>query len=516
VIDHWNPKEAQLFWVDDAFGVTQYESGLVSSWNHVLPQMKSILSRGSSIIMTSRDYIYRRARREIKEGAFPLFQESQTVVDVHDLSAQERAQILYNHLKLGRQPPEFRKQIKEFLPLVAEHKRFIPEIARRLSEPLFTDKLYLSGWSIDQFVERRESFLAEVCSGLDADCRAALALVYMRKSKLASPINLAPEEEDAIRRLDSSLGACTSALDVLNGSLLVHQVVDGESFWSFKHPTIGDAYAGLLRANPELLGIYVQGADVDKLTRQVTCGDVQIEGAVVLPKSLFELVIGRLRGFRVSGAFKTDNLSSWHAKRIVKQFLATRCTKIFLQQYLQADPAVLDGLESVGPHLDFSEDVDLAVRLFDFGLLPARLRESIVKAASQHAGEGNSARLLNDSRMRALMNEPEHRRLRHVLRTGFLPQIAQVRQRFEEEYNDGDFDAEWHMRRYTQLLSAVESEFPGSRRIKAVVKAQRGLTTGWIEQRAGSKPKAASTSLVAGEDDKKLTGSRNIFDDVAE
>ncbi|HEY5264824.1 MAG TPA: hypothetical protein VIJ37_07500, partial [Steroidobacteraceae bacterium] len=61
--------------------------------------------------MTSRDYIYKRARRDLKESAFPLFNESQVVIDVHDLSLQEKQQILYNHLKLGRQPLTFRAEI---------------------------------------------------------------------------------------------------------------------------------------------------------------------------------------------------------------------------------------------------------------------------------------------------------------------------------------------------------------------------------------------------------------------
>jgi signal recognition particle GTPase len=54
VVDRWNPHEkSQLFWIDDAFGVTQYESGLVSGWNHVLNEVKTILRQGNRIVMTS-------------------------------------------------------------------------------------------------------------------------------------------------------------------------------------------------------------------------------------------------------------------------------------------------------------------------------------------------------------------------------------------------------------------------------------------------------------------------------
>lgn len=69
--------------------------------------------------MTSRDYIYNRARQDLKESAFPLLSESQVVIDVHDLSDLERQQILYNHLKLGKQPASFRSDIKPHLENVA-------------------------------------------------------------------------------------------------------------------------------------------------------------------------------------------------------------------------------------------------------------------------------------------------------------------------------------------------------------------------------------------------------------
>ena len=64
-----------------------------------MAQVKAMLRQGVRIVMTSRDYIYNRARQDLKESAFPLLGESQVVIDVHDLSAVERQQIPYNHLR---------------------------------------------------------------------------------------------------------------------------------------------------------------------------------------------------------------------------------------------------------------------------------------------------------------------------------------------------------------------------------------------------------------------------------
>src|SRR5438105_3160239 len=144
VVDRWNPDEpSQFFWLDDAFGVTQYEKFLVHGWNHALPQIRTMLRKGAKIVMTSRDYIYNRARRDLKESAFPLLKESQVVIDVQNLTADEKHQILCNHLKLGRQPRSFRTEIKPYLEDVASHPRFIPETARRLGDPLFTNDLFI-------------------------------------------------------------------------------------------------------------------------------------------------------------------------------------------------------------------------------------------------------------------------------------------------------------------------------------------------------------------------------------
>lgn len=218
VVERWNVGEpSQFFWIDDAFGVTQYESPLVHGWNHCLAQVKAMLRQGAKIVMTSRDYIYKRARHDLKESAFPLLSESQIVIDVHDLSDLEKQQILYNHLKLGKQPVTFRSDIEPHLEYMAAHPRFIPETARRIADPLFTKDLYVGEYHLGQFVEKREQLLLEVIPGLDANSKAALGLIYMRKDHLESPVTLKGAEQQALERLGSTLGECIKNLSVNKG-----------------------------------------------------------------------------------------------------------------------------------------------------------------------------------------------------------------------------------------------------------------------------------------------------------
>lgn len=516
VVKSWNPHEnSQLFWIDDAFGVTQYESGLVSGWNHILSDVNAILSKGNRVVMTSRDYIYNRARKDLKEGAFPMFQESQVVIDVHDLSLDERRQILYNHLKLGKQPREFRAAVKPYLDSVAKHNRFIPEIARRLAAPFFTKRLYLSEWSLASFVEKREQFLMDICKGLDKDSKAALALIYMSNGRLPSPISLTDAEDEALRRLDSDLGACTTALEALRGSLAVHITSDGESFWTFKHPTIGDAYSEMLRGNPELLGIYVRGSDIEKLMRQITCGDVDIEGAVVLPSSLFALVIERLVAYKSSSAYKTEWISGWGARRELLGFLARRCSKQFLKAYLAADRKLIESILKPTLYLDYSVEVDLAIRLFKLGLLSEDARRTLVETVCEYARTGEDASVLSDPQLRSLLNDKELSRLQEAVRTEVLPRIEEVR--LEHQSNRApDDDPEWHMRRFTQLLNTIEEAYPQSRRISNIIKRERLQVQEWINENPSEEDSSASREITIDEQIASPDGNRSIFDDIDE
>jgi hypothetical protein len=364
--EHWNPDDqSQFFWIDDAFGVTQYESNLAYGWNRALPIAKTMLRRGTKIVMTSRDYIYNRARRDLKEGAFPLFREGQVVIDVHNLTPEEREQILYNHIKLGRQDVAFRKAVKAHLPDIAAHPRFVPETARRLADPVFTKGLSLTGLALSHYVGKQELFLQEVIETFDTESKAALGLIYMRNGLLESPIELQETERNALERLGSNLGECTIALEVLNGSMINHTYQESTSYWRFRHPTIADAYSAIITRNPELLGIYIHGTPVDKLLENITCGDVGIEGAVVVPKSLFELVLSRLDEPWPPNSYKTPHLANWHKQRRVDEFLTRRCARDFLSLYLTIHPYILLRVSNPGMYLDAVTEVGLAARFRD-------------------------------------------------------------------------------------------------------------------------------------------------------
>jgi hypothetical protein len=514
VVDRWNPEEpSQFFWIDDAFGVTQYEDFLVRGWNHVFPHVKSMLHKGAKIVMTSRDYIYNRARKDLKESAFPLLKEAKVVIDVHNLTIRERQQILYNHLKLGKQPRGFRSEIKPHLEMVAGHGRFIPETARRLSDPVFTKDLFIDPYYLGQFVEKREEFLQEVLNGLDRDSKAALALIYMRNDRLESPIELQPSETEALQRLGSTLGGCVAALEALTGSLVLLTQTGGDAVWRFKHPTVGDAFASILVHSPELLGIYIQGSAPEKLVTQVTCGDVGIEKAVVIPRVLFPLMLERLSEFPKSRNYKSPFLSTWGGKWALHSFLARRCSKEFLEMYLKANPGVLDQIVKPGLMLSAMAEVGLVVTLHKLGILPEEHRRQFIETVSQYAVDGDDLTAMNNKSIRTVFKDQEFDKLKERVRSELLPRLEEVRRNVELNHRL-DEPPEEHMSSLMEIFDTLALHFGEDSEAARVVERQRRYANEWIGDHTPDEPKRKPRTLGNLEKPEKPRSGRSVFDDI--
>jgi hypothetical protein len=370
---HWNTHERQFFWVDDAFGPTQYERDWTIGWNKVFPEMRAAIERGSRILFTSRDYIFRAAQSDLKTSAFPLLANSQVVVEVERLSSDERAQILYNHVRLGKQPKKFRTSVKPHLDAVASHGKFLPEIARRLGDPMFTSAFVVSRDSLLKFVDEPEHFLCDVMRGLGPAMKGAVALVFMRAGVLESPVVCSPQEASALSRLGTTEAAATKALQDGNGSFFLFITEGPSNSWRFRHPTMRDAFAALVAGDAELLEIYLRGAPVGRLVREVTCGrKLEFGERICVPTTLFSIVAARLRELPPD--------SVWHRNwEPLLHFLSWRCSKDFLALYIKEDPELFQKARLPGAYLGAYASSELVPLLHRHGLLPESERQNFVQ-----------------------------------------------------------------------------------------------------------------------------------------
>jgi hypothetical protein len=400
-----------------------------------------------------------------------------------------------------------------YLPSVAAHPRFIPEIARRLADPTFTKRLDLTAYQLGVFVQKREQLLHEVLDGLDKDSIAALALIYMKKDYLESPISLHETEEDALRRLGSSLGKCIAALESLNGSLVLRQQADGESVWRFKHPTIGDAFASALSRSPDLLGIFLLGSATENLIEQVTCGDVGIEQAVIVPKSLYPQMIARFTEFTASEKYKSQHLAIWGAKWSLHSFLTRRCSKEFLALYLQTKPELTDKVCRPGLFLRFSSEVALVLRLHEFGLLSEENRKIFVQVISEYAIKGEDLCALDDEDIRSVFTDTEFKALIAKVRADLLPKLGLVREKEQDRYS-ADEPADEHMEHMFESFKTLKSKFGNDAEAVQIIDREIDLAKDWINDNDRELPEKAPRSLDTSVTSDKSHGTRSIFDDV--
>ena len=187
--DRLNPNERQFFWLDDAFGATQLNWHLASSWQRATPRVRAAIAAGSKFVLTTREYVLRSALPHLKPGAFPLLEGARVIVDVADLTIRERRQILYNHLKHGGQDRQYLKLLRPHLDKLASHGGFTPELARRLADPMFTrDMRWPTAAALERFFEQPREMLESIFQGLDNDSVAALGLIFLGRGWLPSPI----------------------------------------------------------------------------------------------------------------------------------------------------------------------------------------------------------------------------------------------------------------------------------------------------------------------------------------
>lgn len=439
-----NPHERQFFWVDDAFGATQLDWQMARQWNSTLPHIRAAIRRGAKFVFTSRDYIYKTARNFLKESALPVIQESQVIIQVERLSKDEREQILYNHIRLGAQMIGFKRQLKPYLSRIAAHRRFSPEIARRLGNPAFTKQLSISQDGLDNFVEYPIPLLQEVIRTLDRASRAAIALVFMRGGWVDSPVNLLPEEETAIRLLGSTGDVVRAALAPLDGSLLIRVQQNGQFGWRAKHPTVLDAFATLVAEDRELMDIYLVGTPVRQLLSEVACGGGRLRGVKLeVPVDRYDGLIERILTFH---AERRENRDA------VNTFLAHRCGREFLRMMLERDPNFASQL-FVRSYFYAVTSTKLINKLHAVGLLPEDQRTKHVARVRELALNTPDAGFL-DRRTVSFLKDDEVKEILREVHVRLLPRLDMEVENWKENYTIGDTPSD-----YFEPLKGALSEF---------------------------------------------------------
>ncbi|TCP80845.1 hypothetical protein C8J31_11487 [Rhizobium sp. PP-CC-2G-626] len=421
----WHPGEKQFLWVDDAFGPNHFDVARMHSWNARLGNLRAAVEQGARIVFTSRNYIWEAARPHLKMSAFPLFKESQVVVNVQALSEEERAQMLYNHVRRV-QPKEMRTRFKPYLPAIAANNAFLPETARRLGDPLFTKNLVVTEARLIRLVEQPVEFLTEILAQLDDASRAAVSLVFLNsQSGVPSPVTATPALDMVIRLTGVSHAEIARAMEHLNDSVTRRVSEEEGDRWVFRHPTVNDAFATLVAGSPELVELYVHGAKIDRLLNEVACKATAAEGGRIrVPPTLYGSLIARLETYPLNEPLKS--------------FLGARCDKTFLRKILQVRPDIIEWVpgklalnHSLGGKL-------LVAALASYGLLPEELRKKVVADVREHSIEWFIAEPLRDKVLRQIFTDTEFSEYTEAFRQEWLSNFSSLLGQFSQYSSDDE------------------------------------------------------------------------------
>ncbi|TWB04336.1 hypothetical protein FBZ96_102811 [Bradyrhizobium stylosanthis] len=460
IVKHWNPHEKdRFFWVDDAFGSTQYNQDSADQWNKVLPTMAAALKCGNRFVLTSRDYIWRRARQDLKVESFKPLLEGRVVIYTEELTKSEKERILYNHIKFGDQPPFRRLQMKPQLESIAALPNFKPEIARRLGNSLFTRDLDWTPDGLKKFVDAPRQFLGDVIRQLDPAARAAVALIFLNGGRVASPI----ADDKSVRMIETTLGvsrpAIKPAMEHLNNTLFLHIVESGQTYWTYKHPTISDAYAELISAQPELIDIYLRGAKLTSILQEVVYGTKTIKGAKLrVPRKLYGVLASRLQEAQ---------------PRAQRLFLLTRTDSEFRKKYLKLNTQALSYEIGFGNPLVRDVQSQFFVCAGREGLLSKADHRHIVEQFKHEIINFGDVTFLLDDDYIEFLGPKALSELMETARLDLAPRYAEFVSGFAGECDEDDPESFFDDN--VQALEALEALFPDDSEIVGHVQAAHAV-----------------------------------------
>lgn len=437
----WNPNDpGRFFWIDDAFGSNVLRDDYVQDWASAFSKLRAAIKHGNRFLLTSRKHIYEAARRRFGQRNLTQFADGSAVVDVGELTFEEKAQILYNHINFGEQSQSWRSSVKPHLAAVAAVVDFLPGIAERLGDPNFTKGLAPREISLVRFMEEPTEHLIDTVSALDEQLKAALYLVYVHQA------GFDPNDHDtaAAQAVADLTGFTVTKIQDCFAELKGSFLKQSGAKWTFAHPTISDALTGILRQKPHMMAALIRGAPIDTILGSFTCeGSPLIRDALVIPSTLDQALVARL----------SRTPDERHRNWMLFHFLSYRASDAVFTKVIGQYPELLQRLCWQTNPLANNPRIHTYARAHQFGLLPDGLRHEAAIHLENTALSDLDLSFFADKQMLALISPLRLVGLGMALRTIILPDLEE---KIDEISADADLDEEPDSH-FKTLLDALDS-----------------------------------------------------------
>jgi hypothetical protein len=456
LLSNWNPEEnfgksIGFFWIDDAFGPNQMRDDFVDRWISIMPKVQAAVASNNAFVLTSRRHIYEAAKVKLGSRNHPLFRSGDAVVDVGALTREERQMILYNHLKAGGQSRSWKAQTKPYLDELCDVPTFLPEIARRFSDPSYTKHLAVSRDALTNFFANPKEHLIQTIAELSGPHRAALTLVFLHRGQMPVGDADASMQKLVETHFSASTEALGQALQQLHQSFLIQKELDGRSLWTFKHPTISDAVAAMLSATDGMRALYLGGVSSDVVLTELVCSSVNpIQDAIAIPQSLDQALAKRL----------IETPDDPRSNYLLFSFFDRRATDNVFKLCLTADNSILQRASYAARELGYDPKILAIARAFRLGLLSDDVRRSVAERLEAALFDKCDTSFLNKNDVMALFMPSQVIQFGLRIRNELLERIPDIACSISED-PDLDIDPEDNVERLRTAIAAFEDLFDG-------------------------------------------------------
>ncbi len=515
----WNPSDpGRFFWIDDAFGSNQVREDYVQDWTSAFAKLRAAIGHGNRFLLTSRKHIYETARRRLGQRNLPLFADGRAVVDVGVLTAEEKAQILYNHINYGSQSQSWKSSVKPHLDAVAAVDEFLPGIAERLGDHNFTKSLAPREASLVRFMREPREHLIDTINALEPVLQAALILVYVHQGAFRIT-GFDPEAAAAVAELTGcGLPQIQDAFADLKGSFLKAAGSGTATIWTFAHPTISDALTEILSEKPFMMAALLRGATIDTVLDNFTCeGSHDIPDALTIPANLNDTLVERL-------ARTPDEADRTWSLFI---FLAYRASDTVFEKLIRLYPDILERKTWATTVIGNSPKMVTHARAHRARLLGSDLRERAAVALERAAADEFDLSFFDNAAMLELIPAERLVRLGMTLRIQRLPELEDK----ISEITDGadlDEDPESHFEKIANALTKLEELMVDDEGVDLIDDARAKIKRSieHLEERKEERAKESdddadwshivttSTVVALTPTNPTETTTRSIFDDV--
>ncbi len=328
--------------------------------------------------------------------------------------------------------------------------------------------------------------------------------MYMGGGKRNSPLEFSKQDREALELLDSTPGKINSATETLKDSFLKFVDAGSDIYWSFKHPTISDAFSELVSKSPNLIEIYIIGTRTEKQLQEIVCGDIDIDGAnVKISPKYYDTIIKKL---------DEPELST----REVYYFLSYRCDKKFLERFIKLNPGVFEKISDAKSYLYVFIEFRLLSCLHEFGLLPEHIRKNFIKGVKRLAVQIPDAGFLSLNHIRNLINDDEIEEILSDVREHLIPEIYYEIDNWKFNYNT-DENPDNYFEELIDALKEYKKAFDGEleleEQIEGALNQIEDITEELRDEYYSNNPEPEYDG-ESGYGYSDINGERNIFDDI--